>query len=99
MPTAETTVDVTFPCWFIEKPALTFGAEVTDSIIEAGAFPTVSAVVVSWTMVHEQRLGGGYYTGCRLALVVSGRDGQRFSINWNAEGKAVRAPFNDGQPT
>lgn len=85
----EIAVDVTFPVWFVDRPAFSFGGELMRDILEEGSFPTISAVVVGWTRVHELRPGGGLYTGARLAVVASGREGEQMILHWQMNGKAL----------
>lgn len=85
----ELAVDVTFPVWFVDRPAMSFGAELMREILTDGSFPTISVVVVAWTKIHDIRPGGGYYTGARLAIVASGRAGEEMVVHWQADGKAI----------
>lgn len=88
--TQELLVDVVFPVWFVDIPAMSFGAHLVRDLVEEGFFPTVSVVVVGWTKAQEIRPGGGYFIGARLAVVASGREQDRMVIHWNAEAKALR---------
>lgn len=87
--TQEIAVDVTFPVWFVDRPGMSFGAELLRDVIEAGNYPTISVVVITWTKVHDLRPGGGYFTGCRFAIVASGRVGEEMMVHWQADGKAM----------
>lgn len=95
----ETTVDVSFPVTFTERPAMTFGGELdVNEFVEANHFPTISGVVVVWRKAHEDRVGGGlqapgWYVGATVAVVASGRSGGfKVWLHWRAEGKAMRDP-------
>lgn len=93
----ETTIDVEFPVWFVHKPAMSFGGEMeVGESIEAEHFPTVSVVVVTWTKAQEDRVGGGWFIGARLAVVTTGRDGHKMWVHWQAEGKALSTPSGSG---
>lgn len=85
----ELLVDVTFPVWFVDKPSMSFGAELVRDLVEAGKYPTISVVVVRWRKEKEVRVGGGYFVGATLAIVASGRSGEQMIVHWQAEGKAV----------
>lgn len=89
----EIVVPVHFPCWFIDRPNFTFGGELEEGqFIEAGIFPTVSAVIESWEMKKQDRVGGGYYVGARIACVTTGKSDQRMWLHWRCEGKAMSNP-------
>lgn len=92
----EILLEVTFPVWFVDRPAMSFGAELMRELITDGDFPTISVVVVAWTKVHENRPGGGLYTGAQLAVVASGRDGEQMIVHWQANGKAMNV-VNPGE--
>lgn len=102
--TGEALVDVPFPVWFAQKPSMSFGGELESPIMAEGFFPTVSVVVYQWIMSLDERLGGGYWTGARLAVVTMGTlaedlvSPQRMIIHWQAEGKAFRMPLDNGEP-
>lgn len=84
--------DVNFPVWFTEKPTFTFGGELMPgSPPVSGKYPTVSVVVVNWTM--EQRGYGNYYVGAKLAIVTTGDSLHQMIIHWNMEAKAIRNPI------
>lgn len=85
----EIAVDVVFPVWFVDKPSMSFGAELLRDLLTDGEFPTISVVVVAWTKTKEDHVGGGYFTGARLAIVASGREGEQMIVHWQADGKAL----------
>lgn len=87
--TQEIAVDVEFPVWFVDRPGMSFSAELMRDILEPGNFPTISVVVVSWVKEHDVRPGGGLFTGCRLAIVASGRAGEEMIVHWQADAKAM----------
>lgn len=83
---------------FTEKPLASFGGEVRNwnpdleyTIIGKGEFPTVSCVIVGWSTVHKppERL---LYSGCRMAVVVTGWHTQKMFIHWHIEGVALQGP-------
>lgn len=91
----EAAVEVAFPVWFIERPLCTFGGEMAENESpEAGGFPTVSVVVLAWAF-QDYPGGVRYYSGARLAVVTTGRDGHQMLVHWQAEGKALRNPVGD----
>jgi hypothetical protein len=94
--TQEVALDVVFPVWFVDRPAMSFGGELLRDIVEAGSFPTISVVVTSWTKTYDVRPGGGYYTGCTFAVVVSGREGEEMIVHWQADGKALHLTGGGG---
>jgi hypothetical protein len=87
--TQEALLDIVFPVWFVDRPAMSFCAELMRDIIEDGSYPTISVVVVSWTKTKDVRPGGGYFTGAQLAVVASGRVGEEMVVHWQADGKAL----------
>lgn len=89
----ELTIDVEFPVWFTERPAMSFGGELDENdFVETGSYPSVSVVVIAFTRAQTERVGGGWYTGASLALVVGGKQAQRIWVHWQAEGKALKNP-------
>ena len=89
--TGEVSVDVAFPIWFIEKPSLTFGAELADGHSpEATNFPTVSVMVLKWRT--ETRGLGTYWVGATLGVVTTGKEGHETIVHWQAEAKALQNP-------
>lgn len=91
----ETIVDVKFPVWFTERPAISGGGELGEgAVLEEGSFPIFSAGVVKW--VYEEKAGGArYYTGAQLVLVALGPADAKSIVHWQLEGKALRNPLND----
>jgi hypothetical protein len=86
--------EIDFPVWFVERPAFSFGAETVDEMLaeeipELEYPPSVSVVVVGWKYALNERPGGGYYTGAKLAITASGRPGEAFLIHWQADGQAL----------
>jgi len=93
MNAGEVIIPITFGVWFIERPNVTFGGELDDGdFVEAGAFPTVSGVIVRWTRQKPERNNGGYFVGAEVCCVTTGRDEQRIWLHWRAEGKAMANP-------
>lgn len=91
----ETTVDVTFPVWYIEEPGMFFGGSLgPNQSTEGGNLPTVSVVVLFWrtTFVDPST----YYNGARLAVVTTGRGDQEMKVHWHAEGRAITNPSSPG---
>lgn len=88
--TQEALIEIDFPVWFVDKPGISFSAELVRDIIEEGNFPTISVVVVSWKKAHDVRPGGGYFIGANIAVVASGREGEQMIVHWQAEGKALK---------
>lgn len=95
----EALVDVNFPVWFIERPAIGGAGEVGEGAVLTGAnYPIFSVGAVKW--VTEDKPGGArYYTGAQLAVVVLGPSNQKSVIHWQAQGKALVAPLNDAGST
>jgi hypothetical protein len=87
-------VDVVFPNWYVEKPAISFGGELANQSPVAGKFPTVSVVVTSWST--QDRNFNTYYLGATLAVVTTGPPDQVLIVHWQAEGKALSAPGDIG---
>ena len=99
--TGEVTVDVPFPVNFIERPVFNFGGELDENHrATAGKYPTISAVVTTWTKVKEV-VGStdGYYTGASVAVVTSGQTGQQLWLHYSFEAKAVSNPLNSLENT
>lgn len=89
----EVLVEVTFPVWFTERPFFSFGGELAEGHSpEATNFPTVSAVVNTWT--KNQRGLGTYWVGATLCLVTTGRADHRMVVHWRMEGKALANPVS-----
>lgn len=86
----EALLDVVFPVWFVDRPAMSFGGELVRDLVEDGNYPTISCVVVAWEKVNDLRPGGGYYSGATLAVVATGRMEERMIVHWQAEAKALR---------
>lgn len=92
----EVAVGVEFPIWFAERPVMSFGAELeAGQFMEDLKYPTVSVVVAEWTIKYPER-GGGFYLGCVLACVTTGKADQRVIVHWSAEGKGYSNPVNQG---
>lgn len=95
---SEVAIEVAFPVLFTERPAMAFGGELDENeYANDGFFPTVSVVVLVWKKSHLDRVGGGlnapgWFSGATLAVVTTGRAGQRMWIHWQATGKAIRDP-------
>lgn len=88
----EVSVTVKFPVWFVQRPSMSFGAELEEGqFVQDLLFPTVSVVVIKWTKKYPER-AGGYYVGCVLACVTTGKEDQRVVIHWQAEAKAMSIP-------
>lgn len=88
----EAVVDVKFPVLFCERPVFTFGHELSDNVWPTqGAFPTVSATVVTWSFVTRGPTKR-YWDGARLAVVVGGPDGMHSLLHYSFAGKAFRNP-------
>lgn len=93
--------EVTFPVTFTERPSMSFGAELDENEFVVNLkFPTVSVVVVVWAKTMTDRVGGGtnapgWYAGATLAIVTTGKAGQRMWVHWQAEGKALRDPVHN----
>lgn len=89
----EVIIEVNFNVWFVERPTMTFGGELdANDFVADTQFPTVSGVVTEWVMKQAERLGGGYFSGCRFAAVTTGKADQRVWVHWRAEGKAMVNP-------
>lgn len=95
--TGEVAVDIPFPVNFAERPIFNFGGELNDNHhATAGEYPTVSAVVVGWSIQKEiEGATEGYFTGATLAAVTTGQTGQQMWIHYSFEGKAIRNPLNN----
>ena len=88
----ESVVAVNFPVWFIDKPSMSFGGELDiNEVLIDGAFPTLSALVKTWTT--QVRDGATYYVGANLLVVSSGAPNQRMFVHWQMEGKALVNPL------
>jgi len=90
--TQELLVEVDFPCWFVDRPAFSYGNELQRDILVDGSYPQLAATVVSWKRVHEIRPGGGYWTGATFAVVASGREGDAMILHWQMDAKAMQIP-------
>lgn len=89
----ETTVDITFPVSFGERPLpiLGGGEYLNDHQPEWTQFPTCQAVVVKW---HTKTQSGGvgqpdYYVGATLAVTVFGPPDQRIEMSFAFVGSAL----------
>ena len=84
-------VDVDFPVWFQEVPALSFGGELgANQVLVDGNFPTLSVLVKSWKL--RQQAERNYYAGATLIVVTTGSAEQVLKVHWQVEGKALVNP-------
>lgn len=91
----EALVPVNFPVVFIEKPRFHFGGELSPgSVITDGQFPTVSAVVGTWTYMERQVQP--FYRGATLCVVTTGPAEQKMMIHWTMTGRAITNPVSAG---
>lgn len=90
---------VAFTVLFAEMPALSVGGSLDENeFVEARKMPTVSGVVVRWVKALTDRPGGGvndpgWFKGAEVAIVTTGRAGQRMWVHLTFAGKAVRPPL------
>lgn len=90
----ETLATVRFPIQFTEKPMFTFGHELADNVWPIpGAYPMVSATVVSWTKI-ERSGSRQYWTGASVAIVIDGAAAQSI-LHFHFSGRAFRNPAAD----
>ncbi len=88
----EAQIDVTFPTRFVEKPILSFGAELIEGDSQVPGFmPWANVIVLSWT-TKEIPPTGRAYTGARLGVVSGGVSFQKMNIHWKFNGKALKSP-------
>lgn len=89
----ESSLPITFPVKFTEKPLLTFGAEVIEGdAIRSGFMPWANVIVLSW-ITEEIPPVTRLYTGANLGVVSGGVPHQKMAIHWNLSGKAVADPI------
>lgn len=89
---------VTFPVKFVERPNFVTGGELhPGSIATRGSFPTMSAVILVWTLNPSDgsNLAKEYFIGATLIIVTTGPVGQRMWIHWRATGRALANPAGD----
>jgi len=93
----EVSKDVVFPAKFIEKPLLSFGAELHgNSSPTVGAFPTVSVVIGGWNIevpgeTNQETPDRKYFVGATLLVVTTGTDESMF-VHWHMSGVAITNP-------
>jgi hypothetical protein len=83
----EKVVDVVFPAPFTEKPLMSFGGEMQDSMIR-GQFPTISVVVAGW-ITRDAPPYSRLFTGCQLAIVTTGPTTQKMIVHWFFDGPTI----------
>lgn len=92
----ETRVSVDFPVLFSRKPIMTFGGELTrGSTPEAGNYPVISVVVLTWDTI-ERSDERTYYRGCEVGIVALGKERQNMRAHILFEGMAFRDPTTGG---
>ena len=88
----EAQIDVTFPTRFVEKPILSFGAELIEGDSQVPGFmPWANVCVLSWT-TKESPPQGRLYLGARLGVVSGGVSFQKMMVHWSFNGKALKSP-------
>jgi len=88
----EAQIDVTFPAKFVEKPMLSFGAEVIEGDSQVPGFmPWANVCVLHW-VTKESPPTGRLYMGARLGVVSGGVSFQKMMIHWTFSAKALKSP-------
>lgn len=89
----ESTIDVTFPKLFTEKPHLIgFSGEVlTGDAVRDGFMPTVSVIILGW-ITEERPPTSRFYRGAKLGIVTTGTVHQKLIVYYAFSGTAVENP-------
>jgi len=94
----ETFLEVALPVVYIDKPTFMFAGELGSLTSPVpGAFPTLSAIVVSWDVITpDLDLYGAslrqHYRGATLAVVTTGVETQMMRLHWTFMGMALTNP-------
>lgn len=94
----ETTAEVNFPVWFLERPAISGGGELADneSLVD-GEFPRWNVGVHKWITTEQGGVGATglvtMYKGAIFIFVAEGPEAMRSTIHWQLEGRALRNPL------
>lgn len=97
----ETFLEVAFPVVYINKPTFMLAGELGSlSSPVPGAFPTLSAIVVSWDIdTPDLDLYGAslrqHYRGATLAVVTTGVETQTMRVHWTFMGMAITNPVTE----
>jgi len=93
--TGVATFDIAFPVRFLEMPAMTSGFSLADGeVVDVFSMPSVSIGVASWKLLRPIATVT-YWVGATLAITVTGRNAQKLTAHWQAEGKCLRGPTTD----
>lgn len=88
----ESTVPITFPVLFTEKPHLSFGAELIEGdALTVGFMPTISVVILGW-ITQESPPSSRFYRGAKLGVVTTGVRHQKMVVHWHLNGVAMANP-------
>lgn len=88
--------DVSFPVVFTEEPFFAFGGRLEQNqVIVAGNYPTVSAVVLSFS-VEKRGVSTELFRGARLIIVTTGEEDQKMWLQWQFSGMALVNPVGGG---
>lgn len=105
--TGEAMARLLFPVYFIDKPTVSFGAELdygaptvthsTDGTDIDSGFPTWSATVLTWDFRFKSD-GSSLYVGALLGIATRGPNiNQNMNVHWTVQGTALRGPVGDDQ--
>lgn len=91
----ESSVNVTFPIIFAERPGFSFGFELAKGQLPAaGRFPTVSCGVFQWDSGEFAVTGVPRYFGATLMVVTTGNPRYLY-VHWHMEGRAFNNPITN----
>lgn len=92
----ESSVEITFPVTFAERPGFSYGWELADyqrDRLVGGQLPTASIGVARWE--RDEKVTGIYvYTGAVLTIVTVNNP-RYVWVHWHMEGKAYQNPIRD----
>lgn len=89
----EASVDVNFPCRFIDVPTIGGGFHMAPgSVLTAKNYPWCG--VPGAIFVTEERGGKTYYIGATVILVMGGTRRQKMTVHVTFEAKAIVGPVN-----
>lgn len=95
----ETSVNVSFPVTFTDRPAFSYGSELAARQVDrlqGGSLPQVTAMVAAWDKVETAVSGMFLYRGASLIIVTENNPLYVF-VHWHVEGMALHNPLGQGE--
>lgn len=92
----ETSIAITFPVTFTDRPAFSSGWELAEnqvSVLVGGSLPTVVTGLAGWNRVEKVQ-GLYHYTGATLIVVTTNNPRYLF-VHWHMEALAFQNPINN----